>query len=96
MRVTTELADLEFEIGEVSRSENDLVIESAANSTIAVRILVSPRDALAALGRLMTSAGLWAFLLRLPFALMKKRAEQSGHDSAWDKRRSTTGLNKPW
>ncbi len=96
MRVTTELADIEFEIGEISRRDKDLFIESATNSTLAVRILVTPRDALVALGRLLSSAGTWAFLLRLPIAWISQGRNENSEDRAWQRRRHAIGPNKPW
>lgn len=95
MRVVSELADIEFQVGAISRSGDELIIESAADSTLSSRIVIQPREALATLLRLASSAAAWGFLLRLPFALLRT-GQGEGDERAWRERRERTGLNKPW
>ena len=95
MRVISELADIDFQVGAISRRGDELVIDSAADSTLASRIVIRPREALATLLRLATSAAAWGFLLRLPFALLRAGRQEAG-DQAWRERRTRIGLNKPW
>ena len=95
MRVISELADIDFQVGAISRRGDELVIDSAADSTLASRIVIRPREALATLLRLATSAAAWGFLLRLPFALLRA-GRQEADDQAWRERRERIGLNKPW
>ena len=94
MRVVSELADIEFQVGAISRSGDALVIDSAPGSSLASRIQIGPREALATLKRLAASAA-WGFLLRLPFALFRERRGETA-DRAWQARRQRIGLNKPW
>lgn len=95
MKVTSELADIEFQVGAIAREGDELVIDSAPDSTLAARIVVSPRDALTTVRRVLLSPSAWGFLLRLPFALVRGKRSRAG-DSAWQERRRSTGLNKPW
>ena len=95
MRVVSELADLEFQVGAISRRGDELIIDSAADSTLASRIRIRPREALATLLRLAASGAAWGFLLRLPFALLRDRRD-AADDRAWRERRERIGLNKPW
>ncbi|MCY4564816.1 MAG: hypothetical protein OXE40_10115 [Gammaproteobacteria bacterium] len=95
MKVVSELADIEFQVGAIARQGNELIIESSADSTLATRVIVSPKDARAAIRRLLASPSAWGFLLRLPFTLSRARQEQAGNQ-AWEERRRSVGLNKPW
>ena len=95
MRVVSELADIEFQVGAISRRGDELELLSSPDSTLATRVVVGPRDALATLARIILSASAWGFLLRLPFALLREGRGQAD-DRAWRERRAGTGLNKPW
>ena len=96
MRVTSELADIEFQVGAIGRDGEQLIIDSAPESTLAARIVVSPRDARATLARLLFSGSAWGFLLRLPFSPSRSADGRGGIDRQWQERRLQTGLNKPW
>ena len=95
MKVMSELADIEFQVGAIVRQGDELIIDSAPDSTLTARIVVSPRDAMATVGRLLLSPSAWGFLLRLPFALMRGR-QHTTDDREWEERRRSIGLNKPW
>ena len=95
MKVVSELADIEFQVGVIARQGDELVIESTADSTLAARVFVSPKDARAAIRRLLTSPSAWGFLLSLPLALPRSKQENRSH-RAWEERRRSVGLNKPW
>ncbi|MES2045116.1 MAG: hypothetical protein V4475_14685 [Pseudomonadota bacterium] len=94
MRVVSSLADIDFGVGRIGRSGRNLVIESSADSTIATKVTVSPRDALRSLGALVASPSAWWFVLSLPVAAFRGRKPETG--DAWVQRRASTGLNKPW
>ena len=95
MKVVSELADIEFQVGAIARQGDELIIESSADSTLATRVFVSAKDARAAIRRLLASPSAWAFLLRLPFALLSSGQGNTDH-RAWEERRRSVGLNKPW
>ena len=94
MRVTSPLADIDFQVGEISRQGDSLVVSSGPGSTIDTQIHVSPADARASLGRILLSGAAWAFLLGLLVPARRTRA--SGSDEKWRARRQGTGVNKPW
>ncbi|MXW49361.1 MAG: hypothetical protein F4X81_02020 [Gammaproteobacteria bacterium] len=94
MKVASELADIEFRVGAIARQGDDLVIDSTPDSTLAARIVISPRDAVTTIGRLLSSPSAWGFLLRLPFTRRGKQTD--GEDRDWAERRQRTGVNKPW
>ncbi len=103
MRVTSDLADLEIEIGRITREGDQLVVESAAGSSLDARIRVDASDARSMMGKVLRSGAVWAFLLRLPFARRRRRragsgdaAQRSGDNPKWRSRRESIGLNKPW
>lgn len=68
MRVTSDLADLDIKLGRISRRGDELVVESAPESSLDARIQVDASDARGMLGKVLKSGAFWGFLLRLPFS----------------------------
>lgn len=68
MRVTSDLADLDIKLGRISREGDELVVESAPESSLDARIRVDSSDARSMLGKVLKSGAVWGFLLRLPFS----------------------------
>lgn len=68
MRVKSDLADLDIKIGRISREGDELVVESAPESSLDARIRVDSSDARSMLGKVLKSGAVWGFLLRLPFS----------------------------
>ena len=95
MKVTSELADIEFGIGAVSQDDGNLVITSDADSTMATTISVSPADFRRTFRRLVFNGSFWGFMLTAPFRRGSSSAGAGG-DSAWNERRGRQGINKPW
>ncbi len=105
MRVKSDLADLEIELGPIRRDGDELVVESAPGSSIGARIRVDAAEARSMLAKVLSSGAVWSFLLRLPFAWRAERgggkapeeqADGTRDNPAWRARRESTGLNKPW
>ena len=67
MRVKSDLADLQIELGGIHRDGDELVVESAPESSIDARIRVDAAEARSMLGKVLKSGAVWSFLLRLPF-----------------------------
>ena len=95
MRVVSELADIQFNIGRVSRRGNDLLVESDPHSTLETRITITPSDALATIAKLLRSPSALLFTIGLPFFWFRSRG-RGGNSTEWEARRQRTGLNKPW
>jgi len=74
MRVKSDLADLQIELGGIRREGDELVVDSAPESSIDARIRVDASEACGILGKILRSGAVWGFLLRLPFARRIKAA----------------------
>jgi hypothetical protein len=95
MRVKSSLADIDFRVGEVTHDGDYLFVHSAPGSTLETQIQISPQDARDTLWQLLTHAAVWSFLPKLLFA-RRGGSASSNRDEAWQERRRTVGLNKPW
>jgi len=103
MRVKSDLADLDIKLGRISRQGDELVVDSAPESSLDARIRIDASDARSMLGKVLKSGAVWSFLLRLPFSRPERAPgtpRERGHvprdNPAWRERREHTGLNKPW
>ena len=74
MRVTSDLADLDIQLGRITREGDELVVESTPGSSLDARIRVDTTDARTMLGKVLKSGAVWTFLIRLPFARLKEAA----------------------
>ena len=68
MRVKSDLADLQIELGSIRRDGDELVVESAPESSLDASIRVDATEARNILGRMLRSGAVWGFLLRLPLS----------------------------
>ena len=73
MRVTSQLADVEFKFGPIVREGDRLVISSAAEQAMATKVYVSPRDVVSFLGRLLRSPSALLFVLLFPIHYLRSR-----------------------
>ena len=64
---------MEFRVGSIERSGNDLVVNSHAGQPLKSRIYISPEDVLTALGKLIASRGAWTFVLGFPYFYLRSR-----------------------
>ena len=76
MRVSSDLADLDIRIGRISREGDELVVDSAPESSLDARIRLDASDARSMLGKVLKSGAVWGFLLRLPFSRHSRKAEK--------------------
>ena len=74
MRVTSDLADLDIKLGRISRQGDELVVESAPESSLDARIRVDAADVRSMLAKTLKSGAVWGFLLRLPFPWFRRAA----------------------
>ena len=77
MRVTSDLADLDLKVGRISREGDELVVESAPESSLDARIRLDASDARSMLGKVLKSRAVWGFLFRLPFSRFRRLAKAS-------------------
>jgi hypothetical protein len=93
MRVKSALANMEVTIGTVSRRGNDLMLRSAAGSAVDTEIAVSAREALAIIGKILTTPGGLLFVLAMPIlALRRRSADAKPHAGT----QGSVNINKPW
>jgi len=74
MRVKSDLADLNLKLGRIRRQGDELVVDSAPESSIDARIRIDASEARSILGRILGSGAVWGFLISLPFARRIKAA----------------------
>ena len=95
MRVRSPLADIDFNVGRLRLQGRDLVVESDPDSSLETTLFVSPADAWLTLKRCLFSGAFWRFMLTLPWRGARS-ANVAQNADEWTRRRSRTGLNKPW
>jgi hypothetical protein len=76
MKVVSSLAALEFRFGTIERRGCRLIVHSHVDQPMKTTVYVSPRDALAVLGRLLASPGAWLFIISLPICCLRERLQQ--------------------
>ena len=86
MRVTSQLADVDLEVGSIRRDGNVLIVRSAEGIGIPTRVDIHPRDALRILKAVLRSPGALTFLLLLPLLYWRTRHDVPAGD----------GMNDPW
>ena len=75
MRVTSQLADVEFRFGRIAREGHHLVMSSAPDQAMATKVHVSPRDVLSFLGQFLRSPSALLFVLLFPWHWWRARKE---------------------
>ncbi len=75
MRVTSQLADVEFRFGPVVRDGNKLVLSSSPDQPMTTTVYVSPRDVVSFLGKLLRSPSALLFVLGFPYFYWRDRRE---------------------
>jgi hypothetical protein len=76
MNVKSKLANVEFQVGDVERKGNLLVISSHPSQTMKSKVYVSPLDVVSLLGRVLKSPSALLFVIGLPVFYFRARAEQ--------------------
>jgi hypothetical protein len=97
MKVRSPLADMDVGIGSVSRAGNNLVLRSAADSSVDTEITVSAGEVLRTAWLVLSSLAGLVFVLGLPFFWLRERLGLSG--ASRDTRGATArpaDINKPW
>ncbi|HEV7716808.1 MAG TPA: hypothetical protein VGO53_14520 [Steroidobacteraceae bacterium] len=73
MKVTSQLADVEFKFGPIVREGNRLVLSSAPEQTLTTTVYLSPGDVLQFLGKLLRSPSAILFVLGFPYFYVRAR-----------------------
>ncbi|HVN43851.1 MAG TPA: hypothetical protein VMT66_01275 [Steroidobacteraceae bacterium] len=75
MRVTSQLADMDMEIGSITRAGDRIVVQTAPGTGIETRIEIEPRDAARILGLALRNPRIIAFMFALPLLCRRARAQ---------------------
>ena len=85
MRVISQLADMDLEVGSIRREGNVLVVRTAEGASIPSRIDIQPRDAVHILKIALRSWGALTYLPLLPILYWRARKDPMKAD-----------INNPW
>lgn len=87
MRVRSPLADIDLEIGSISREGDSLVVHTAEGVGIPTRIDIDARDAVRVLKTVLSSRHALAFMFQLPVlywrARKKPRSPSNNIENPW-------------
>lgn len=82
MRVRSPLADIDLELGSISREGDRLVVRTLEGVSIPTRVDIDARDAVSMLRAIFSSRHALVFLLQLPVLYRRARRKSSDpHDS---------------
>ena len=73
MKVHSKLANLEFRFGEFEYRKDHLIIHSAPEQSMQIRVYVSPDDVVSALKKALFNPQVWMYCVGLPFFLLRYR-----------------------
>ena len=96
MKVRSPLADMEIDIGSVSRKGNDLVLRSGAASSIDTEITVSAGEVLRTIGLVLSRPAGLVFVLGLPFFWLREKISGTPPRAISGAAQRPVDINKPW
>jgi len=86
VKIRSQLADVDFEVGSFEYKRDHLIIHSAASQSLQSKVYVSPDDILSVAGKALTTPMVWAYLLGFPYFLIKyrlrKKKRAAGNNAA--------------
>jgi hypothetical protein len=97
MKVRSRLADMDVVVGRVRRAGNDLVLMSGPDSSMEATIIVSAREVVATLMRVLTSPAGLLFVVGLPWFWFRQTLGRGSARGTTASRTARPGdINKPW
>ena len=76
MRVTSQLADMDIEVGSIAWTGTSLIVRTAPGIGIEARIEMGPRDVLRILGRILRYPAVLGYVLALPVLCWRARGQK--------------------
>ena len=76
MRVTSQLADMDIEVGSIAWEGDYIVVQTAPGAGIDTRIEIGPRDVLRILGRILRRPAVLGYVFALPFLYRRTRGRK--------------------
>jgi hypothetical protein len=76
VRVTSQLADMDIEVGSIAWRGACLVVQTAPGAGIDARIEIGPRDVLRILGKILRNPAVVGYLFALPVLYWRTRGQK--------------------
>ena len=73
MKVHSKLVNLEFLFGRFEYRKDHLIIHSAPEQSMQIRVYVSPEDVVSAMKKALFNPQVWLYCVGLPFFLLRYR-----------------------
>lgn len=80
MRVISQLADMDLEIGSITRAGDRIIVQTAPGAGVETRIEIEPRDAARILGLALRNPRIIAYVAALPLLCRRARKEPPAPD----------------
>ena len=96
MKVRSPLADMDLELGSVSRHGSHLVLRSGAGSSLDAEITVSASEVLRTIWLVLSRPAGLVFVLGLPFFWLRERLSGGSTTHVPGARGRPVDINKPW
>ena len=95
MKVRSPLADMDVVVGRVRRAGTDLVLTSGPDSSMDATIIVSAREVVATLLKVLTSPSGLLFVIGLPWFWFRQTLGR-GSSPGTTPSRAPRDINRPW
>jgi hypothetical protein len=76
VRVTSQLVDMDIEVGSIAWKGNHLIVQTAPGVGIETRIEIGPRDVLRILGKILRNPAVVVYVLALPILCRRARGQK--------------------
>ena len=76
MRVTSQLADMDIEVGSIAWKGTCLIVQTAPGAGIDARIEIGPRDVLRILRKILLSPAVAGYVIALPILCWRTRGQK--------------------
>ena len=76
MRVTSQLADMDIEVGSIAWKGTSLVVQTAPGVGMDARIEIGPRDVLQIVGKILRNPAVVGYLFALPVLCWRTRGQK--------------------
>ena len=85
MRVTSQLVDMDIEIGSIAWRGTSLIVQTTPGAGIDTQIEIGPRDVLRILGKILRNPSVVGYVLALPILCWRVRGHKPADPAdPWD------------
>ena len=82
MKVTSKLADMDFQFGAIEYKRDHLIARSADGRGMPTTVYISPDDVLAMLKSALSRPMVWLYIIAFPFFFVRYRRRQAARQKA--------------